>query len=504
MAKITKLVLIFVVTIGLFFRFYHLDHKIYWHDEVYTIFRSGGFTRAEIDRELFDGDIKSPSDLVKYLSIKPASSVKDTIDSLAVEDPQHPPLYFILTRYWMKLFSNSRLAIRSLSVLVSVISLPIIYLLTTELFRDNPHSKLLGLTTAALLALSPVDILFAQTARQYSSLTLCTILSAYCLTKALKTDRVLYWVCFSIAVALSCYIHPFFVLTLIAFAVYLGLFLRAKFFAFILYSALGLAIYSPWIVVLISNFQRTLATTSWATIDVGFDYLAKLWVLSFTSLFFDLDVGFNNLLTYIMRLPFVVLILLSVIYLVKDKSIKTTGFFLITSAFIPFLILVSADLMLGGKRSAVTRYLIGCFPFVQIMSAYLIFRIFSWKKMIGTFIITIVTIASLSSIFVSSQAKTWWNKDLSYNNATIIQTINDAQRPIVVSDLGDNFTNTGDLIGMAIDFKSDVRLLLVPMKSSLKETLESFQTNGELFFFRPSQQLLEQIKSISSPSKIWW
>jgi hypothetical protein len=205
-----------------------------------------------------------------------------------------------------------------------------------------------------------------------------------------------------------------------------------------------------------------------------------------------------------MRLPFVVLILLSVIYLVKDKTNKTIGSFLITSAFIPFLILVSADLILDGKRSAVTRYLIGCFSFVQIMSAYLILRIFSWKKTIGVFVITIITITSLSSIFVSSQARTWWNKDLSYNNAPIIQTVNNAQRPIVVSDLGDYFTNTGDLIGMAIDFKPDVRLLLVPMKSSLQETLERFQTNGELFFFRPSQQLLEQIKSISLPYKIWW
>jgi hypothetical protein len=138
------------------------------------------------------------------------------------------------------------------------------------------------------------------------------------------------------------------------------------------------------------------------------------------------------------------------------------------------------------------------------MSAYLILRIFSWKKTIGVFVITIITITSLSSIFVSSQARTWWNKDLSYNNAPIIQTVNNAQRPIVVSDLGDYFTNTGDLIGMAIDFKPDVRLLLVPMKSSLQETLERFQTNGELFFFRPSQQLLEQIKSISLPYKIWW
>lgn len=505
MVKTINIILIIAILLGIFFRFYNLDRKIYWHDEVYTIFRSAGYSREEIDGELFNGRIKSPADLQKYLSIKPGSSSFDTLKSLALEDPQHPPLYFIVNRYWLKLFGNSVIAIRFLPALVSLFSLAFIYFFVTELFpmgvnihNQRADSSLIGLIAVALLALSPVDVLFAQTARQYAALTLGTIATAYLLVRALKDYNFRKWFYFSIAVAGSLYIHPFFVLSLIAFALYIVLYRRDGFVPFVLSSSLGLVVYLPWILVLMLNLKRAFATTDWATIEVGFDYLAKLWTLSFTSLFFDLDVGFNNVLTYVMRLPFLVLIFGSIFLVIKNNS-KSTVAILITSALIPFLLLVSADLVLGGKRSAVTRYLIGCFPFVQIIVAYGVSRIFAIKKTIGIIVVSILLVASLSSIVVSSQARTWWNKDLSYNNAAIIQTINRANRPIVVSDLGNDFTNTGDLIAMSAELKPEVRFILLSEEDSAWATLlaNSRERNDEIFVFRPSQRLLTKLKSTS-------
>jgi uncharacterized membrane protein len=517
MVKTIKVILILGILLGIFFRFYNLDRKIYWHDEVYTIFRSGGYDRAEIDWELFNGEIKSTNDLKKYLSIKPESSIFDTLHSLKTEDPQHPPLYFIVNRYWMSLFGSSILANRSLAVLISLVSLPLIYLLVSELFKtDENISNLrididfLALMSTTLLALSPVDILFAQTARQYSALTLSVICSAYFLVRALKDNKLSRWFYFSISIACSLYIHPFFALSLFALGCFIVLYRRDSLFSFILFGVLGLFLYLPWIIVLMTNVRRALATTNWATIDVGFDYLVKLWTLSFTSLFFDLDVGFNNVLTYVMRLPFLILIFWSVFLLLKDNHKATSGI-LLTSGLIPFLILVSADLILGGKRSAVTRYLISCFPFIQIIVAYGIIRIFSIKKTIGIIMLSFIFVASLSSIVVSSQAKTWWNKDLSYNNASIIQTINQSKRPIVVSDIGDYYTNTGDLIAMSAEFKTDVRFVFIPENYtvaqifsalSLDNTEQNFGNINEIFVFRPSQKLLTEFKSTAFEYKL--
>ncbi|MCS6960155.1 MAG: glycosyltransferase family 39 protein [Pseudanabaenaceae cyanobacterium SKYGB_i_bin29] len=491
---VVRILLIATIVLGILFRFYHLDRKIYWHDEVYTIFRAGGFTREEIDRQLFTNRFISVLELRQFLDLKPKSTALDTVASLAREDPQHPPLYFLLTRYWMGWFGNSVFVLRLLPAVLSVISLPAIYYLSLSLAQGN---HLVGLLSASLLALSPVDILFAQTARQYSALTLATIISAYFLTKGWQTGKWPHWLSFALAVALGFYIHPFFALSLIAFGLFILLVRTNRFIAFSLSSIAGLVIYIPWIAVMLSNLSRVFATTDWATIDVSPLYLVKLWILSFTCMFFDLDLGFDHPLTYILRLPFLIAILVAILLVVK-KTPRPIHSFLICSAFVPFLLLATADLTLGGKRSAVTRYLIGCFPFVQILVAHLIAFWWQKRKTIGICSYTLLLCTSLASVMVSANAETWWNKDLSYNNARIIKTVNQAERPILISDLGNDFTNTGDLIGMSVGLKQDIALFLVAKDNpSLNPLLATPNNTATLFVFRPSEQLLSLLKQTS-------
>ena len=95
----------------------------------------------------------------------------------------------------------------------------------------------------------------------------------------------------------------------------------------------------------------------------------KLWTLSFTALWFDLDFGFNNPLTYLLRLPLLLLIGMAFHHLYRHSPLRV-WLFLFCSALIPFLILALPDLVIGGKRSAVSRYLISCFPAVQLAVAY--------------------------------------------------------------------------------------------------------------------------------------
>ncbi|MEO6863321.1 MAG: glycosyl transferase family 39, partial [Microcoleus sp.] len=95
------------ILLGIGFRFFEIDRKLYWHDEVYTSIRAAGFTRQQIDDELFQNRIVPAPELQKYQRIKPGSTAADTIRSLALEDPQHPPLYFLMARLWMQQFGSS-------------------------------------------------------------------------------------------------------------------------------------------------------------------------------------------------------------------------------------------------------------------------------------------------------------------------------------------------------------------------------------------------------------
>ncbi len=97
-----KWLLVFLLALGVVFRFVNLNHKVYWHDETYISLRAAGYTRGEIDDELFQNRVINSSELQKFQRIKPGSTPLDTLRSLAVEDPQHPPLYFLMTRFWMQ------------------------------------------------------------------------------------------------------------------------------------------------------------------------------------------------------------------------------------------------------------------------------------------------------------------------------------------------------------------------------------------------------------------
>ncbi|MEG4024559.1 glycosyltransferase family 39 protein [Microcoleus sp. S13C4] len=490
------------ILLGIGFRFFEIDRKLYWHDEVYTSIRAAGFTRQEIDDELFQNRIVPAPELQKYQRIKPGSTEADTIRSLALEDPQHPPLYFLMARWWMQQFGSSLTASRSLPALLSLLSLPLMYLLAQELFASN----LAALLATALLALSPFDILFAQTARQYSLLTATVIGSSWLLLRAVRLRGWQNWVFYSLAIALGFYTHPFFSLTLIGHGVFIiayWLFVRKTKLRghvtnsqFFLAVTAALILYIPWIYVLATNLERASSTTDWTRVSPGWLYLVKLWTLSFTALFFDCDFGFDNILTYLLRLPSLLLIM-AALYQICRRASSSTWLFILTSIFVPFLILALPDLILGGKRSAVSRYLISCFPGVQLAVAYLLACYLKTQQRFWQVILALVFTASVASCTVSAFSDTWWSKDLSYFNAEVAKIINkeaianrSIKDTIVISDRGNDFTNMGDLLSLSYLLDKDVRLMLM----SQSPEIEMLNKYSAPLVFRPSEKLRSALK----------
>ncbi len=502
-----KLVLAALLVLGVCFRFMSLDRKIFWHDEVYTSFRAAGYTRDEIDQRLYQNRFTAAPELQSFQQIKPDSSAVDTVRSLAVEDPQHPPLYFLMARYWMQALGGSIFASRLLPALISLISLPLMYGLAMELFVSPPTALL----ATVFLALSPFDILFAQTARQYSLLTATIIGSSWLLLRAMRTRSGSRWVGYGMSVAVGFYTHPFFGLTLIAQAAYLALISilplaaakqpiwtvwrdrRLLYFGLAILGAL--LVYAPWISVLLERHGRATATTDWTNEAVGILYLLKLWTLSFTALWFDIDLGFNNPLTYLLRLPILLLIGMAFHHLYRHSPLRV-WLFLFSSALLPFLILALPDLVLGGKRSAVSRYLISCFPALQLAMAYF----FTTRLSLGQYtpaqlnlspafwrvMLALLLVGSILSAGISARAETWWSKDLSYLNAKVIQRLNaEPANSILLSNMGNDYTNTGDLISLSYGLQPERRLFLF----SDQPDFSALAAEPNLLTFRPSEPL---------------
>ncbi len=80
------------------------------------------------------------------------------------------PLYFLLLKLWVLVWGDSTVALRSFSLLVSLPLLPLVYVLGRQTVGRADR-----LVAALLLALSPLQLYFAQEARVYM---LATLLSA--------------------------------------------------------------------------------------------------------------------------------------------------------------------------------------------------------------------------------------------------------------------------------------------------------------------------------------
>ena len=513
--------LILAIALGIGFRFLHLDRKIVGHDEAYNSLRAAGYSDRAMDAELFQNKFFAPADLRKFQTIRPGSTANDTIRSLSTEDPQHPPLYFLMARAWMQSFGGSIFAARLLPALLSLLSLPLMYLLAVELFA----SRLVALLATALVALSPFDVLFAQTARQYELLATLVIASTLFLVRGLRRENWQDWGLYALSVTLGLYTHLFFALTVVAngFCVVLLYFCgmgskppswleerwreerwredlgclkdlpvsessepssRSERWRWLLSFAiaitLALVFYLPWLTVLLNRQQVDLSR-----VTVGMGYLLTQWLLGFTSLFCNLEFGFENPLNLWIRVPFLLLILTAIV-IVYQKAPRLSWMITLKTIFVPFLLLALPDLIMGGRRSAVSHDLIFSYVGVQLAVAYLFaVGLSSAKRQVWRWLLAIVLTIGILSNSQNAMAETGRNQGGSSTNAEVAQILNAEAAPVVVSDVGDDSSSLGDLISLSFRLKDTVRLYLTAQPPNL----DPIATEPNVLLFRPSSKI---------------
>jgi uncharacterized membrane protein len=206
------------VTIGICLRWFNLDAKSPASIEIASLGFSLGnsFLHIPIERLISIPEILSP------LKFDPIATPNNTLQHLMSEST-HPPLYFILNHFWLKLHSPQNEldllhAGRSLSSIFGVAAIPAIFALGYLV----SSSLLVGHLAAASIAVSPYGIYLSQEARHYTLTVLWIIASLCCLivaVKSLKTRSPLpIWiVCIWVVVnSLGIATHYFFSLTLCA------------------------------------------------------------------------------------------------------------------------------------------------------------------------------------------------------------------------------------------------------------------------------------------------
>lgn len=176
------LLLLVWLTIGTALRFTHLTLKPLWVDEFSTlVFSLGNSYRTIPLDQVIASDV-----LLQPLQLDPQAGIDSVIHHL-LEESNHPPVYFVLTHLWMRLFPPedglaSIWAARSLAALLGAAAIPGMFGLGWLAFR----SRLVGQIAAAMMAVSPYGIFLAQEARHYPLAILWVIASVSCLVLATR------------------------------------------------------------------------------------------------------------------------------------------------------------------------------------------------------------------------------------------------------------------------------------------------------------------------------
>jgi mannosyltransferase len=115
-----------------------------------------------------------------------ALPVGDISDALRQDGA--PPLYYVLLHYWMEVFGTGDVAVRALSGVFSVATLPAVYFAGRRLGRslDEHSRRIVGWTAVVLIATSPFAIRYGTEARMYALQMLLVVLGFLVLCRALE------------------------------------------------------------------------------------------------------------------------------------------------------------------------------------------------------------------------------------------------------------------------------------------------------------------------------
>jgi uncharacterized membrane protein len=465
-----RFLLIVVLLLGVFFRFVNLDQKVYWGDETLSSARISGYTADEIIQTLYTGREISVEELQKYQRPNTDRNLSDTLKVLATEAPNHPPLYYLMARFWEQAFGSTLAIKRTLPALISLLGFPALYWLCLELFG----SSLTGGIALALVAVSPLHVLYAQEVREYSLWTVSVLLTSASLLYALRVNTKRSWSLYGLSFAIALYSHLFAGLVAIVQGIYVLIIERIRWSkrlkAYLLASMAGVAMFLPWLVIFLNNESQASKKWGWVIQNLPSLSFYQRWVTNLVRGFFDVQLGsddpfdvplgFEQPITYLI-IPIWLLTVYSIYFLVRHtpKEVWLFVLLLMVSTTLP---LVLPDLISGGRRSTIPRYLIPTYLGIQLAVAYLLSTKLSavatsiWQQNLWRFItVALLSCGVVSCVFIA-QSDTWWTKYTEYYNTQVAKIINQSPSPLVCSE-----TNYDRILSISHLLDPKVRLQLV-------------------------------------------
>ena len=495
-------IVVLLISLGVLFRLVNLSQPVYWVDEVATSMRVSGYTQAEVEAQVATGEPLTVSDLQQFQTIRPDRPITDLLRVLT-QSPEHAPLYFVLARFWAELFGGSIAAMRSLSVVFSILALPVMYAFGRAVFA----SELIGRNAIALLAISPFFVAYAQEARPYSLWVLLLLLTHLYLWRSLQLNRWQDWLAYLLSLILCLYTSLLTVLIVLGHSLAIVL-LQSRLYReqrkpYLLTTITALLALSPWIWIVVTRWQTLQDNTIWMQVPTTIWAILGTWFYSLAVLFFDVPVASRSLPLFLLQVVVATATLAfmgyAAYFFVRRAARPAVVFVLSVSLSIPLLLLL-LDLLRDGQASATPRYLMPVHIGVLVALAFLlgnspsqrfhqslIYSSRRWKSIVALFL----TVGILSCLIGLTQDSPYI-KSRNLSNAGIVEIINRAKNPQLVTTA----YYIQDTISLSYQLNSDTRIYILPEEDRLEKQLSGIlESNRPIFLFSPTERIKSAIKT---------
>jgi uncharacterized membrane protein len=423
-----------VMLVGASLRFVGLASKVFGNDEATTSMHVSGHTLAQFADDTFDGKARTAEQLLAYQRPDPAHGPRDVIASLAIEDPQHPPLYYLIERQWELGAGSSIAARRALSAVYGVIAIGAAVWLGVELWSFSA-----GIIMGALVAASPFAIAYAQVAREYSLWLALTFASTAIFVRAVRTRRTGWWAAYTVCAVAGLYTDALFALVVVAHALAAAFVepkdVRSSLTRFGIAALVAVIAYAPWIAALRAGYGHGVVTNN-AYLGAGLPLklFALKWIFNIGTLFYDADYVWPK--SVVLALPGFAVLLASAIACARVLKKQTSLCVVFSLAFVTALALVVPDILHHEQRSTASRY---CVPLwagaYAAVGVGLAIAYASRRRVLraGALAFVLLTAATgFGSFAVSEKHASWWVDGSAALIVPLAAAIEHAHDPLVI------------------------------------------------------------------------
>lgn len=355
-----------------------------------------------------------------------------------------PPLYLLVLKSWVSIFGNSEIATGTLSLIFSLLTLPLVYLLGKKLYN-----KKVGIIAAAIFWSSPLLIFQSTNTRMYSLVVFLATLSCLFLFNIFQKLGWLNFLGYIFISVLGLYTHTtyaFFILAqVVAWFIFSKMFTQKNFYRnwILTYLAIGVG-YLPWLPTFLKQLTQSNNGYLYWT-----DFINDSSYFALGDLLVQATILFDNSLFKLMVASFIVysLFLAFKINQKEDKE-KNSLVFLVFLIIVPLLIVALAGILIN-------KFVIYIFPLFFILLAQGISKIKVSSKILSLVGVVIILISSLnvyqsfrefklsSPMFLTPKAVDYLKDNMDRQSSSIILTDGHVEQALLKYYSPENFNITG-------------------------------------------------------------